>query len=384
MEIETDIAPTSVTPVPTAAPAPKAPPIAPVRPAKPEAPHGWGVAIRDVLRATRQVLKRESLRASGSAVAEFACALCSSRSGRELFEASIPDARGRDLVQCDECGLVMTWPMPAPEEIPDLYDNGYYGVENAKFGSVTEAFVRVFRFARLRVMRIMKVPVGDVLDLGCGRGVFLQSLEAKGYRAFGTELSDESARSARRRLGDDRVRTGSLQSAGFDDEQFVAITAWQVFEHLHDPADTLDECYRILKPGGALLLGVPNVESWQARWAGSEWFHLDVPRHLYHYGPTTLTQMLAKHGFEVERTSHYNLEQNPFGLLQSFLHRLGRPHMGLYDLLRGPVHPTRRSLFMRTWRYAIYLAVFPFAAAASTLWSLRRSGATFTVLARKV
>ena len=131
-------------------------------------------------------------------------------------------------------------------------------------------------------------------------------------------------------------------------------------------------------------MSMPNIESWQARWAGASWFHLDLPRHLFHYSPVTITAMLEAHGFRVDRISHYSLEQNPFGLLQSALHRLGGTHLGLYRLLRGPVNRRERARMRRLPLLAAYLVAFVPAAAISTVWSLLRSGATFTVLARRV
>jgi SAM-dependent methyltransferase len=347
-------------------------------------PHGLRALWSDLVAATRGVLGRRGLRAEGHPVAGFRCRLCDGGDGRWLFEHPAPDARGHRVAQCQECSLAVIHPLPAVEDIPDFYGDVYYGEENAKFGPVTEMFVFLFRLARLRAIRMMGVRRGTILDIGCARGLFLKTLERVGHTAFGTELSEDSARTARRLIGDDRIRVGPVEDVGFDEGQFDAITAWQVFEHLHDPAATLDECHRILRPGGALLFSVPNIESWQARWSREEWFHLDVPRHLFHFGPDTLTEMLGRHGFEVESISHYCLEQNPFGLMQSALHRMGHAHMGLYNLLRGPLDRIGQHALGRMARYAAYLAAFPFAALVSYAWSLAGSGATFTVLARRV
>lgn len=368
----------------------------PAEPAAPQAPrtsrtpavaprrHGLRALLADVWGATADLFRRRGLRAEGPDVAAFRCSLCEGREARRLFAHEAPDSRGHHVAQCQECSLAVVHPLPAVEDIPSFYGDVYYGPENAKFGPVTEMFVFLFRLARLRALWKMGIRRGRVLDIGCARGVFLQVLERAGHTAFGTELSEDSARSARGRVGHDRVRVGPVEAVGFDAGQFDAVTAWQVFEHLHDPSATLDECHRILRPGGALILAVPNIESWQARWSREEWFHLDVPRHLFHFSPETLTQMLRRHGFEVEAVSHYCLEQNPFGLLQSALHRLGFGHMGLYNLLRGPLDRIGQHRPGRMVRYAAYLAAFPFAAAVCYAGSFLRSGATFTIFARRV
>lgn len=268
------------------------------------------------------------------------------------------------------------------DAIPSLYGEEYYGTENKKFGPLTEAFVFLFRIARLRAVYLTGVRRGAILDLGCGRGLFLRIMERVGFVAWGTELDESSARAARQRGV--QVRTGPLAGCDFDAGQFDVITAWQVFEHFRDPDAVLRECHRILRPGGALIMSMPNIESWQARWAGASWFHLDMPRHLFHYSPDTIKAMLAAQGFRLERISHCSLEQNPFGLLQSALHRLGGSHLGLYRLLRGPADRRERARARRLPLLAAYLAAFVPAAAISTFWSLLRSGATFTVLARRV
>lgn len=346
--------------------------------------HGLRALLSDLASATRDLVRGVRIRAEGPEVSEFRCALCEGREARRLFAHDAPDSLGHHVAQCQECSLAVVHPLPAQAEIPSFYGDVYYGPENAKFGPVTEFFVYLFRLARVRALRKAGIRRGAVLDIGCARGVSLTVLQRAGYEPWGTELSEDSARSARKAVGEDRVRVGPVEEVGFADGQFDAITAWQVFEHLRDPAATLDECRRILRPGGALILAVPNIESWQARFSREEWFHLDVPRHLFHFSPETLSEMLRRHGFEVEEISHYCLEQNPFGLMQSALHRLGYAHMGLYNLLRGPIDRIGQHRPARMVRYLAYLAAFPFAAAACTLGAMLGTGATFTIYARRV
>ena len=346
--------------------------------------HGVSRLAEDLARATRDVLARRPRAPSGPPLsAPLHCLLCGGDAGHELFPEPVPESLGYHVARCDQCGLVVTMPRPAFEAIPALYGETYHGLDNNKFGPLTEMFVFLFRVARLRAVRRMGIKRGNLLDLGCGRGLFLSVMQRCGYRAWGTEIDAASARASHQRSGAE-VRVGPVIGCHFDAGQFDVITAWQVFEHLHDPDVVLRECHRILRPGGALIMSMPNIDSWQARWAGASWFHLDVPRHLFHYDPATMTALLDAHGFRVEKISHYSLEQDPFGLLQSALHRLGRSHFGLYRLLRGPLDRRDRARGQRLPLLAAYLAAFVPAAAVSMLWSLRGSGAAFTVLARRV
>jgi 2-polyprenyl-3-methyl-5-hydroxy-6-metoxy-1,4-benzoquinol methylase len=81
---------------------------------------------------------------------------------------------------------------------------------------------------------------------------------------------------------------------------FDVVTMWQSIEHVHEPLDILREAFKLLTPGGKLIVACPNAASWPARAFGPDWFGLDVPRHLTHFTPETLTTMLTAAGFRVE------------------------------------------------------------------------------------
>jgi SAM-dependent methyltransferase len=121
---------------------------------------------------------------------------------------------------------------------------------------------------------------------------------------------------------------------------------WHSLEHQFEPARVLAEVRRLLKPGGRLLLEVPNLGSRQARLGGSRWFHLDVPRHLLHFSRPTLAALLCGQGFEILRWSTWSLEQGPFGLAQSLLNRMCASPNLLYGLMKGhaPAEPRRQRI----------------------------------------
>jgi SAM-dependent methyltransferase len=118
------------------------------------------------------------------------------------------------------------------------------------------------------------------------------------WDVHGVEINGEVAEFARRRYGIDIV-PGTLEAVAYPAAFFDAVTMWDVLEHLHDPSATLREIHRILKPGGILVVRVPNLASWDATLFGRYWAGLDAPRHLYVFSPTTLSNMLAQNRYAV-------------------------------------------------------------------------------------
>ncbi|MEM7413252.1 MAG: class I SAM-dependent methyltransferase [Myxococcota bacterium] len=283
---------------------------------------------------------------------------------------------------CTECGLARFVPMLDVETVAAFYPADYYGSPGAKFGDGFEWLVR-WVGARHASFLSWGMPEGArVLDVGCGRGVVLGALADRGFEVHGMEQSPAAATGADPRA---EVRIApDLASAGYPDAYFDQVLIWHVLEHLTDPRGTLEEIRRVLRPGGRLVVAVPNFESEQARWAGAEWFHLDLPRHLYQFPLKALRGLLEDTGFEPIHDHHFSLRQNPFGWIQSAQNRLASlPRNGLYTLLqrRSPGVP---SPFRATTRWQLRLLgalLAPWALWRSMRSAFRRSGATVHVVA---
>lgn len=262
------------------------------------------------------------------------CNLCESKYTSFLFAAQDYISREYfNVVKCDMCGLVYTNPRPNSEEIDKFYGQHYYGKQNLRFKVLVELPIRLFRRQRSRkILRLM--DSGRILDVGCGRGRMLDEFRKRGWETFGTEFSEQAAGAAREEFGLN-VRAIALKNWGFEDKFFDAITLWHVLEHLPDPHGTLREVNRILKDDGLIVVSTPNFDSFQAKVSKEKWFHLDVPRHYYHFSTRTLTQMLESVGFKVWRQHPFSLEYDPFGLMQSLLNMLGGEPNFLYDLLKS-------------------------------------------------
>ena len=320
--------------------------------------------------------------AASSASAARRCPSCGAFSPRKALE--IDDAFC--LVRCGECGLVETFPPVPAAEIGRYYPASYYGDNNRRFNALLEGLIPYFRNRRaLAIERL--VPKGRMLDVGCGRGILPALLRERGWEAHGLEFSETAARHARDELGIP-VFVGDFLRSPYADGFFDTVVLWHVLEHVPDPVATIRRARQILRPGGLLIVAVPNFESLQARWTGRHWFHLDIPRHYHHFGLEVLRRLLAGNGFSVLDVSHLSFEYNPYGWIQSLLNRLGFRFNLLYDLLKNPSARSVRSPFgaapvQLLATLALLPAVVPVSFGLTLLEVLLRRGGTVEVYARR-
>lgn len=220
------------------------------------------------------------------------------------------------LVRCARCGLTYLSPRPEQDILGRYYPQTHQGSEPA-------AYERMDAKPRIKfVGDLLNGKAGRILDVGCGKGLLLNGLREKGWDVVGTELSDVA--SLRAREAGIQVHNRAVEEISFEPGSFDVITLYHCLEHLANPKETLVHLHRLLRPGGFLVIEVPNIGSWYARVFRDAWFHLDVPRHLYHFNPKTLHAFLEVTGFQVKRQKTINLQYDSFGAVQSILNKVLR------------------------------------------------------------
>ncbi|SRR5712691_9139599 len=315
-----------------------------------------------------------------------ACEVCGAGAFRPVLEQRDLLLDRREpvfrVVQCEWCGLLFTNPRPSEDEIGSYYPEEYYSHYHRDFSS-TPAWVdgpsswkgRVkgrlleryyghppaaaaprgplerllggpllgalhlyFRLSGRDPSLIPFVGEGKILDVGCGMGLALAAYRQRGWTPFGVEPSHAASRYAREVLGL-AVRQGELLEAGFEAESFDVVLFRHSLEHVPSPSVELREAHRVLKPSGLLVVMVPNAAGWDARLFGRWWVAWDLPRHFYHFTPATLSALLGKTGFRVQRITY---DPGPFTFFESavyvsqYRYRMPAPPRRLLRLVFRP------------------------------------------------
>jgi 2-polyprenyl-3-methyl-5-hydroxy-6-metoxy-1,4-benzoquinol methylase len=261
------------------------------------------------------------------------CSLCDGQTKKQVLKNIIKYGKKYNIFECSSCRIWITSPNPSIEELSILYSTGNYRAKTGKRFVPLLEMVIYFLTVRKRNRIKGYVSEGRILDIGCGRGLFLNLMKKDGWLVTGHEFDGKSASYAKNNYEID-VHTGDLKGQ-FEKESFDVININHVLEHMKKPGETLLECNRILKKGGLLVVAVPNIDSLQAKFGKKIWFQLDIPFHLYHFSSKGLVDLIKSKMFHVDLIRHFKFEYNPFGWLQTMLNVSGVRENHLYDLLKS-------------------------------------------------
>lgn len=284
------------------------------------------------------------------------------------------------LQYCRHCHCYMTHGV-STDSTTNYYGMAYYNSKAGKFSPIIE---KLFRWNHQRNARWLyqSFQPHTVLEIGCGRAYLLRELQH-----FGCQVYCLEAATAAEWIVNNPEITVVTEHQGqwpFAPESFQFILFWHVFEHLPDPVTALKEATRVLAKNHVLCISVPNVASYQARLKLSTWFHLDVPRHRFHFSQQGLIKLLEKHGYEIVLVKSGDTLQNIFGWFQSVAN-LFTPQVTntVYRFLQGgtPWHTAAKL----PWLVQMVTAIIwvPVGLVGYVLEELSGHFGTVTVYARK-
>jgi len=223
------------------------------------------------------------------------------------------------LISCPSCKVKWTY-LPEEFDAEALYSDEVYAVvDNRK--SIFERIIFSEAKKVLKNAKKLNPEAKRLLDFGSGKGLFLYVAESMGWDGIGVETSQDRANFAIEKYGvkvlSEYYSQGKIEGGNFD-----LITLNHVLEHLPDPIALLEE---LLKENakGLLYTEVPRENSWQAKIAGSNWMHWDIPKHLSHWNEEALGNEIGKLGFKKVGSRSYSFHLGVLGMLQAMLFKLG-------------------------------------------------------------
>ena len=209
------------------------------------------------------------------------------------------------MVRCGACGAGVTKPDASPEELASFYPSGYGPYEQPGNPLVRLASTAIRAWQGWLAMRGFPLDAardlapGRAVDVGCGRGDLGALLIRRGWQVTGVEPSADACAVARERGID--ARQGTLADVPLEPGAYEVAVFKHSLEHVTDPVADLRRVRDALRPGGLVLVTVPNFSSWQRRRFGARWYHLDLPRHRVHFTPAALRRALERAGMDPVR-----------------------------------------------------------------------------------
>ncbi|MEI6609846.1 MAG: class I SAM-dependent methyltransferase [Deltaproteobacteria bacterium] len=197
--------------------------------------------------------------------------------------------KDREIMRCN--------PLPTKEELGYWYGNNfnYEWFEKRRFLKKVQAWHRWRRVKKY--IKDIKSG-GSVLDIGCGNGLFLDFARGNGCTTYGSEF--ESPASVAARNAGHGIYNGDFLDIDFNSKRFDIITLWHSLEHFIDPGAVLDKAHQLLTDNGVLIIAVPNLSCLGVALKDIEWVWIQQPFvHIWHWKPTSLSDLLRQHGFEV-------------------------------------------------------------------------------------
>lgn len=219
------------------------------------------------------------------------CPLCSG--GNYHHYVMAPSHYGPEklaVTGCGDCGMVFTNPQFTGYE-QEVENRGAF---TRHFDS--KVISEAIRQAKLQLGLIGRfAKLGSVLDFGCGAGAFVKVASDNGWDAKGIDLNRGLIEKANEHWGFSRLQSCALEGLiAPNNQEFDAIICNQVFEHLQKPLQLGKVLVSLLRPGGVILIDVPNVNQL------GEWMRkgktLDPTAHWCHFSTKTLTRLVVELG----------------------------------------------------------------------------------------
>ncbi|MGG5599159.1 class I SAM-dependent methyltransferase [Myroides sp. C8-3] len=222
--------------------------------------------------------------------------------------------------------LLLTDPVPAKENLNNYYlSENYISHTDGKRNFFERIYQGIKRIALRRKVDLLfkqNNTVGTLLDIGCGTGDFLVEAKKSGWATTGYEPNEHAFAKAKAKGITLVKKLSELEAHTFD-----VITLWHVLEHIPNLEEQIVELNRLLKPGGKLIVAVPNYKSYDAVYYKEYWAAFDVPRHLWHFSQSSIPRIFSLFDFTVDEL-HPMLFDSFYVSLLSEQYKTGKRNWG--------------------------------------------------------
>lgn len=210
------------------------------------------------------------------------------------------------VVHCDECHLEFVNPLPSVKAMQENYRKEMTGMDTKSglhSNYILERKERIKSFSklynsRLKLIESLYPEKGNLLDIGCGAGFFLNCAKERGWDCYGLEILPEYIKYAQENFALENIRLESLdESLTYDANTFDVVTLWDLVEHLRNPMDCLKRIHHVMKPGGLLIMWTPNVKN--ALFLKEKWTGYKILQHFYFFSGDSMNNLLGKAGFQI-------------------------------------------------------------------------------------
>ncbi|MFT4565893.1 MAG: 2-polyprenyl-3-methyl-5-hydroxy-6-metoxy-1,4-benzoquinol methylase [Saprospiraceae bacterium] len=241
------------------------------------------------------------------------CPICSST---KLFPhmkvTDIPySGETYEVEVCQNCSFALTQDAPSEEEMGKYYNfDNYMSHADAAESVVDKLYHKVRDWMFVRKEKWIKAHITgrQLLDLGAGTGYFVNYMQIQDYKITGVEPEPGARKTAAEKLG---IELHSMEAMrNFEEGSFDGITMWHVLEHIHEIDAYFETINKVLKKDGALFIAVPNYTSAAKKAFEEYWNGWDVPKHLWHFSPSSMETLANKKGYDLE--AKYQLPFDPF------------------------------------------------------------------------
>ena len=258
------------------------------------------------------------------------------------------------IVKCQDCEFLFTNPRVKEEKIGEYYKSDkYISHTNSNKGLFNFLYQTVRKYAIKTKTKLLLNSIGTKthLDVGCGTGEFLNSCNIKNIKCIGIEPS-EIARSKAIKNYDLDIRSETNLNQ-FNMDEFDSVSMWHVLEHVYDLNKTIEHLNRIIRNNGVLIIAVPNHKSLDAKKYKNYWAAWDVPIHVNHFCPKTITNLMSKYNFTLKNKIGMKFDSFYVSLLSSE-YRSGRKQY-IEGFLMGVISNISAMLGFTEYSSTIYI-----------------------------